>query len=660
MPGFDVAGCELEELVCGAWCLVLGAWSFVPAPPAAGQAAAGWLGPIVHYLIFAAAVWPAIAGAAATELPRNPEPLEERWMLHLINTNIVAPHSHLEPAREQSIPLVQSIGSTRPFMRPASAAAARRGLRRIACSSSLGATPSRLSNRPNRKPCLSSFASPRCSFCTTAPRREDERQWSTPLAKQLFEAISTTGPVPLASYMRMCLTGDLGGYYTGAIGQERDQFGVKGDFVTSPEISQIFGELIGVWFIAEWMSQGQPKQGVQLIEVGPGRGTLMDDMLRTIKRFPAMADSIEQVFMVEASPQLREAQKKLLCGADTEFTKTESGLMSSSGKHIRKPVVWAESLKSIPIEAHKVPFIVAHEFFDALPIHIFQSALAADTQSKSSSSSSALSLVTSSTTGEQSTRRNPACSQPSYEWREMMVSPTSPAAIASAQAKSMVTDKGQHPAVVVDEFQLILSSKPTRHSRHLPESSPRYRHLKQIPGSIVEICPDASLYAADFATRIGGSSQTSKPHPSGAALILDYGTSDTIPINSLRGIRHHRLVGPFSAPGLVDLSADVDFTALAEAATLASPGVEVHGPVSQADFLELMGIRERAEMLIKAARASPTRATAANSVEKSWKRLVDRGPNGMGKVYKALAIVPENDGRRRPVGFGGDVMQTRA
>ncbi|KHO00854.1 DUF185 domain-containing protein [Metarhizium album ARSEF 1941] len=436
--------------------------------------------------------------------------------------------------------------------------------------------------------------------------------------------------------MRMCLTGDLGGYYTASIGQDRDQFGVKGDFVTSPEISQIFGELVGLWFIAEWISQGQPKQGVQLIEVGPGRGTLMDDMLRTIKRFPAMRDSIESVFMVEASPELREKQKKLLCGSDTASEDCEAGFRSAE-KYSGKPVIWAESLKSIPIESNKVPFIVAHEFFDALPIHCFQSVLAPASPPR-----------TTSISRPPSTHVNPP---PTCEWREMMVSPTPPAEAAPNHAEA----KPAGTAASAAEFQLILSSKPTRHSRYLPESSPRYRHLKQPPGSVVEICPDASLYAADFATRIGGSDEVKKPQPCGAALILDYGTSDTVPINSLRGIRHHTHVSPFSAPGLVDLSADVDFTAIAEAATLASDGVEVHGPVPQADFLELMGIRQRAEMLIKAA---GTDESTADRIRRSWRRLVDRGPSGMGKVYKALAILPENDGRRRPVGFGGDVSSS--
>lgn len=108
---------------------------------------------------------------------------------------------------------------------------------------------------------------------------------SRELTSRACRHLQTTGPVPLASYMRMCLTSDVGGYYTGAIekggeGKDRDQFGVKGDFVTSPEISQVFGELVGVWFVAEWLSQGRPKRGVEIIEVGPGRGTLMDDVLR--------------------------------------------------------------------------------------------------------------------------------------------------------------------------------------------------------------------------------------------------------------------------------------------------------------------------------------------------------------------------------------------
>jgi NADH dehydrogenase [ubiquinone] 1 alpha subcomplex assembly factor 7 len=91
--------------------------------------------------------------------------------------------------------------------------------------------------------------------------------------------MQATGPVPVAAYMRQCLTAPEGGYYTRQTNVGQDQFGTKGDFVTSPEISQVFGELIGIWLYAEWLAQGK-KENVQIIEVGPGRGTLMDDVLR--------------------------------------------------------------------------------------------------------------------------------------------------------------------------------------------------------------------------------------------------------------------------------------------------------------------------------------------------------------------------------------------
>ncbi len=79
--------------------------------------------------------------------------------------------------------------------------------------------------------------------------------------------------------MRQCLTSPEGGYYTSET-RGRDQIGQKGDFITSPEISQVFGELVGLWFVAQWIVQGRKQTGVELIEVGPGRGTLVDDMLR--------------------------------------------------------------------------------------------------------------------------------------------------------------------------------------------------------------------------------------------------------------------------------------------------------------------------------------------------------------------------------------------
>ncbi|KAI0199700.1 DUF185 domain-containing protein [Astrocystis sublimbata] len=488
------------------------------------------------------------------------------------------------------------------------------------------------SRRPVPRALRCAHQSSRSFSLTNARREEDERKWSTPLAKQLADAINITGPVPLASYMRMCLTADVGGYYTGAIESGRDQFGQKGDFITSPEISQVFGELIGIWFVAEWMSQGRPRSGVELMEVGPGRGTLMDDILRTIRNFKDMASAIDRVYMVEASKELRVAQKNLLCGPDADTRESKCGWHSTC-KYSDLPIVWTDSIRTVPHSASKTPFIVAHEFFDALPIHAFQVVSVPPNQQPVTTSGSPRSASSNTCT-------------PTRQWREMVVSPT-PEGTTHAD---LGTPKSRQDEPV-PEFQLTLSPSQTRHAMYLPESSARYRALRSTVDSLIEVCPDASLYMSDFASRIGGSTKHPKATPSGAALILDYGAADTIPVNSLRGIKAHKQVSPFADPGRVDLSADVDFLALVEAATRASEGVECHGPVEQAHFLENMGIAQRADMLAKKVGDEDKK----KEIEKAWKRLVDRGPSGMGKVYKALAILPENGGKRRPVGFGGDV-----
>ncbi|TKA65569.1 hypothetical protein B0A49_06745 [Cryomyces minteri] len=495
--------------------------------------------------------------------------------------------------------------------------------------------------------------------------------------------------------MRQCLTSPDGGYYTSRT-EGRDQFGQKGDFVTSPEISQMFGELIGVWVVAEWMAQGRKSTGVYIMEVGPGRGTLMDDMLRTIRNFKPLASAIEAIYLVEASPSLRQAQHELLCG-DAPLEETDIGFQSTSKYAPDLKIIWCEDVRFVPKDPSQTPFIVAHEFFDALPIHVFQSVAPSPHASTSPSQ-----ILT--PTGPIS---NPAWQQQSQQqgnqWRELLVSPTAPPSAITTSSSTSASAVGDSKP----EFELTLAKAATPHSLYLPETSDRYKALKGTEGATIEISPEALSYAADFAVRIGGSaSQTptssptsptqpastyrnrapipvafSKPAPSGAALILDYGPTATIPTNSLRGIRAHAAVSPFAAPGAVDLSTDVDFMALALAALDASPAVEVHGPAEQAAWLAGMGIGERAAQLVKRAlerdRGMPAGGEGqqrekegggakadltetVKRIETGWKRLVDRGPNGMGRLYKVMAIVPyvpleKGKPRRRPVGFGGDV-----
>ncbi|RCS25546.1 class I SAM-dependent methyltransferase [Phyllobacterium salinisoli] len=162
----------------------------------------------------------------------------------------------------------------------------------------------------------------------------------TALKQRLVRLIDTAGPISVAEYMAACLGDREAGYYT-----TREPFGREGDFITAPEVSQMFGELVGIWCAGVWQALGQPQNAV-LCEIGPGRGTLMADMLRTLAKVaPAFLGSA-RVAMVETSQRLTEIQQKKLAGAVPSIT-------------------WHREIEDVP----EGPLIlVANELFDALPV----------------------------------------------------------------------------------------------------------------------------------------------------------------------------------------------------------------------------------------------------------------------------------------------------
>jgi SAM-dependent MidA family methyltransferase len=170
------------------------------------------------------------------------------------------------------------------------------------------------------------------------------------LEARLIRRIARLGPMSVADYMAECLHDPQDGYYA-----TRDPFGATGDFVTAPEISQMFGELLGLWLAQVWMDQGRP-EGV-LAELGPGRGTLMADALRATRGVDGFHDAL-RLHLVEASPVLRDRQAEVL------------------GAH--QPV-FRDSVADLP----EAPlFLLANEFFDALPIRQFQMNDAGDWQER--------------------------------------------------------------------------------------------------------------------------------------------------------------------------------------------------------------------------------------------------------------------------------------
>ncbi len=348
------------------------------------------------------------------------------------------------------------------------------------------------------------------------------------LSDRLIARIRTEGPISVADYMAECLLHPNYGYYTA-----QNPIGRAGDFITAPEISQMFGELIGLCLAQAWLDQGAPAP-FTLLELGPGRGTLMSDILRATKGVSGFHEAA-RLHLLEAAPQMRESQRNALKGFDLTFV---------------------NRVEEIP---EKPLWCVANEFFDALPIRQFQRAQAG--------------------------------------WREKRVG--------------------------LEQGALAFGWGPV-----LPEATLVNRLEDTREGNIVEIAPAAPAICTGLGSRIAAHG--------GAGLIIDYGDwrsrGDT-----LQAVRAHEYAAVLEAPGKCDLTAQVDFEALAHATPSACSQLTPQGV-----FLERLGITQRAQSL-----AHKLQGDALTAHVSAHRRLTH--PDEMGNLFKILGLYPR--GTAPPAGL---------
>ncbi len=328
----------------------------------------------------------------------------------------------------------------------------------------------------------------------------------------LKELIAAEGPMPIDRYMALCLGHPNYGYY-----MSRDPFGASGDFTTAPEISQIFGELIGIWSVAAWEAIGKPSPFI-LVEFGPGRGTLMADLLRATSRMAEFQAALK-VHLIETSPTLRKLQREKL------------------GENIE----WHETLETLPQE----PMIfVANEFFDALPI------------------------------------------------------------------RQILNHAGQcfERCVGVENDALASQVRPL-HGRPFEADG------------MHEFSPVSQAVAQLLGARISALG--------GAGIVIDYGYLKSGVGDTLQALRGHKSCGILEYPGASDLTAHVDFEALA--AAFISGGAVALPPLTQGAFLSDMGIEQRLTTLSAKLHGKPREDFVAGG-----KRLV--GKDEMGQLFKVLGV----------------------
>jgi len=339
--------------------------------------------------------------------------------------------------------------------------------------------------------------------------------------------LARCGPVSVAAFMAEALGHPRYGYY-----QSGAPFGAAGDFITAPEISQMFGELIGLWLAQCWRDRGAPGRFI-LLEAGPGRGVLMADILRATRAVPGFHRAV-RVHLLETSAPLRALQRRQLADAGV-------------------PLRWHDRLATVP---GGLPlYLVANEFFDALPVRQFV--------------------------------------RQAGSWRERLVT----------------LDAHGDPVFTLSRHAVAAARLPLDPARPAR------------PGDIVETRPAAVRLAAFLGRRIA--------RHDGAGLVLDYGHDGAGSGDSLQAVRDHAAAPVLARPGEADLTAHVDFAALA--AAFGRGGATAAPLRGQGAFLDALGIRVRAAALLRS--AGPDQA---RQIRTALHRLT--APGEMGVLFKALGL----------------------
>lgn len=338
--------------------------------------------------------------------------------------------------------------------------------------------------------------------------------------------IAHEGAISLAGYMALCLGHPEYGYY-----QKQQPFGAGGDFITAPELTPVFGEMVGIWLVDQWQRMGEPLP-LNIIELGAGTGILMSDVLRVVSRLAPALLKNAQIHVVETSTRLRDIQAETLAAYAPQLH-------------------WHDTIQTIP---HGHCIFIANEFFDALPIHqyIYRNGI----------------------------------------WNEHCI---------GLNAEDNLEWKLQPRAEIPYPFP-----------SHLNEAT---------EGAIIEYCPAAEGVTNAISERL-------KRH-TGACLFVDYGYTGPAFGGTFQAVRKHEYINPLECPGEADLTAHVDFGALALWAEKA--GVKAQPLITQSEFLQSMGIIARYEQAMPT--LSPDKqALLTSAVE----RLLS--PEQMGSLFKVLVI----------------------